>query len=86
MLILYRFHEKRLIIFCCYYRFCRAHRSKIEDMRGIEGLYDNLLEEADEAVANKIKYKELGSKICENGDNQKKNGSVAYNTQHSVGF
>ena len=57
-------------------------------MRGIEGLYDNLLEEADEAVANKIKYKELGSKICENGENnQKKNGgSVGYNTQHSVGF
>jgi len=67
-------------------RFCRAHRSKIEDMRGIEGLYDNLLEEADEAVANKIKYKELGSKICENGDKLKKNGSVEYNTQHSVGF
>ena len=67
----------------------------MEDMRGIEGLYDNLLEEADEAVANKIKYKELGSKICENGDNQKKNGSVqinlapgsvGYNTQHSVGY
>ena len=77
---------KKLQFFYCYYRFCRAHRSKIEDMRGIEGLYDNLLEEADEAVANKIKYKELGSKICENGDNQKKNGSVAYNTQHSVGF
>merc|ERR1712223_430043 len=67
-------------------RFCRAHRSKIEDMRGIEGLYDNLLEEADEAVANKIKYKELGSKICENGDKLKKNGSVEHNTQHSVGF
>ena len=51
----------------------------LEDMRGIEGLYDNLLAEADEAVAKRVKYKELGSKINENGHKQENGKKVVIN-------
>ena len=61
------------------FRFCRAHRPILEDMRGIEGLYDNLLAEADEAVAKRVKYKELGSKINENGHKQENGKKVVIN-------
>jgi hypothetical protein len=33
----------------------------MEDLRGIEGLYEELMKEADEATQFQVKYKELGS-------------------------
>ena len=42
-------------------RFQRAHRPFMEDLRGIEGLFEELLKEADEAAHSQVKYKELGS-------------------------
>ena len=44
-------------------RFYRAHRAEMEDMVGIEGLFHELTLEAEEAKANKEKYKELGSSL-----------------------
>ena len=53
-------------------RFHRAHRPNMEDMRGIEGLFDKLNKEAEEAVARHEKYKELGTTSDYN--TEKKNG------------
>ena len=33
----------------------------MEDLRGIEGLFEELMKEADEAAQSQVKYKELGS-------------------------
>ena len=33
----------------------------MEDLRGIEGLFEELMKEADEATQFQVKYKELGS-------------------------
>jgi len=42
-------------------KFQRAHRPFMEDLRGIEGLFELLMKEADEAAQFQVKYKELGS-------------------------
>jgi len=42
-------------------KFQRAHRPLMEDLRGIEGLFEELMREADEAAQSQVKYKELGS-------------------------
>jgi len=42
-------------------KFQRAHRPFMEDLRGIEGLFEELMKEADEAAQSQVKYKELGS-------------------------
>jgi hypothetical protein len=42
-------------------KFQRAHRPFMEDLRGIEGLFEELMKEADEATQFQVKYKELGS-------------------------
>ena len=44
-----------------FFRFQRAHRPFMEDLRGIEGLFEELMKEADEATQFQVKYKELGS-------------------------
>ena len=44
-----------------FFRFQRAHRPHMEDLRGIEGLFEELMNEADEATKSQVKYKELGS-------------------------
>ena len=33
----------------------------MEDLQGIEGLFEELMKEADEAAQSQVKYKELGS-------------------------
>ena len=44
-------------------RFYRAHRPHLEDMRGIEGLFENLTTEAEEAAKKQLKCKELGENL-----------------------
>merc|ERR1712029_226997 len=60
-------------------RFYRAHRPQLEDMTGIEGLFETLTTEAQEAANQHVKYKELGSCLPDyhkaaNGTNGTTNG------------
>lgn len=41
-------------------KFLRDHRPILEDLRGIEGLFEKLCHEADDANKANVKYKELG--------------------------
>ena len=62
-----------------FFRFYRAHRPQLEDMTGIEGLFETLTTEAQEAANQHVKYKELGSCLPDyhkaaNGTNGTTNG------------